>query len=480
MQEIEQFNQKLKSQRRTATFFVGSLVVAGLSLTLPLWNDSVKWEETLYCFQQTKKPCKEENFKRGVSWIIESERRNFLFNESIKIIRILPPEDNTAMLYGMLGTSALLAAWGVSKNLTNKQEEAIHSQFSMLKIKAIENDIIAGNHLDLTKFSKAQQSEITKSAIARHTSETIDQMKSPGELAMDEINGRLQGEIALKSHELNLSELDKQIADNRLTTAEATKKLDKLQGEKVNDKSDSHTSSSQQLKNNIVDALKNHEDGWLWKVIDNQKPIWVLGEAGSGKSTLAASIVMLRQYLFDMPLYQLIDAHAGDNLRKAWKYLNPQFVAQSEEEISGAFDDARERWLDRINNQVDKKQQQLLVDEFTNYSDSDITKQPARKFVKASLSDPRKAEERLVCIAHFFTNTATGGDSGSAKGRARGTIQIDRKTADGKIPLDMAVINGLNNFEGDAEVDKKVKIPGWLAPKNINDHFNGKTINFDS
>ncbi|MBE8969271.1 hypothetical protein IQ277_24535 [Nostocales cyanobacterium LEGE 12452] len=324
MQEIEQFNQKLKSQRRTATFFVGSLVVIGLSLTLPLWNDSVKWEETLYCFQQTKKPCKTENFKRGVSWIVESERRNFLFNESIKIIRTLPPEDNTAMLYGMLGTSALLAAWGVSKTLTNQQEEAIHSQFSMLKIKAIENDIIAGNHIDLTQFSKAQQSEITKSAIARHTSETIDQMKSPGELAMDEINGRLQGEVALKSHELNISELDKQIADNRLTTAEAIKKLDKLQGERVNDKTDSHVSSSQQLKTSIIEALKNHEDGWLWKVIINKKPIWVLGEAGSGKSTLAASIVMLRQYLFDMPLYQLIDAHAGDNLKKAWKYLNPQ------------------------------------------------------------------------------------------------------------------------------------------------------------
>lgn len=479
MQEIEQFNQKIKSQRTTATFFVGSLVIAGLSLTLPLWNDSVKWEETLYCFQQTKKPCKTEDFKRGVSWIIQSERRNFLFNESIKIIRTLPPEDNTAMLYGMLGTSALLAAWGVSKNLTNKQEEAIHSQFSMLKIKAIENDIIASTHIDLTQFSKAQQSKITKSAIARHTSETIDQMKSPGELAMDEINGRLQGEVALKSHELNISELDKQIADNRLTTAEATKKLDKLQCEKVNDKSDSHVSSSQQLKTSIIEALKNHEDGWLWKVITNKKPIWVLGEAGSGKSTLAASIVMLRQYLFDMPLYQLIDIHAGDNLKKAWKYLNPQFVAQSEEEISGAFDDAREGWLDRINNQADKKQQQLLVDEFTNYSDSDIIKEPARKFVKSSLSDPRKAEERLVCIAHFFTNTAVGGGTGSFKGRNRGTIQIDRKTSDGETPLKVAALNGLNDSEGEAEVDKKIKIPDWLTPQKINEHFNNKAIKFD-
>lgn len=65
------------------------------------------------------------------------------------------------------------------------------------------------------------------------------------------------------------------------------------------------------------------------------------------------------------------------------------------------------------------------------------------------------------------------------KGRARGTIQIDRKTADGDTPLSVAALNGLNDSEGEAEVDKKVTIPSWLTPQNINQHFNGKTINFE-
>jgi hypothetical protein len=69
------------------------------------------------------------------------------------------------------------------------------------------------NHLELTQFSKQQQSAVTKQAIALQATETIEAMKSPNELALDEINGRLQGETALKSHELNLSELDKQIID---------------------------------------------------------------------------------------------------------------------------------------------------------------------------------------------------------------------------------------------------------------------------
>lgn len=270
------------------------MVVAGLSLTLPLWNDSVKWEKTLYCFQKTKRPCAVEDFKRGVSWIVESERRNFLFNDKIKIIRTLPPEDNTAMLYGILGTSALLAAWGASKTLTNQQEEAIHSQFSMLKIKAIENDIIAGNHLDLTQFSKAQQSEITKSAIARHMSETIDQMKSPGELALDDMEGRLQGETALKQHELQLSEIDRHIADNRLGTAKATKELDKISNTKQDTNTATQVSPDEQLKNTLIDALKSHEDGYLWKIINSLKPLWLIGNQGSGKTYTAPVVDYIR------------------------------------------------------------------------------------------------------------------------------------------------------------------------------------------
>lgn len=479
MEEIKAFNQRFKAERKIATFGIGILLIGGLSLTLPLWSDATKYSETLFCFTANNQLCKSGQIKRGISWIVEHERRNSTFDSNIKIVGNLAPESPSAPLFGLAGTAALLTAYIGSKLLTDSQEEAIHSQFSLLKIKALENDLIVHNHLDLTKFSKEQQNSITKNAIARNAAETIEAMKSPNELALDEINGRLQGEVVLKGHELNLSDLDKQIVDNRLAAAKATKELDKLRVDKGSSKTDTQESSSQQLKIGIIEGLKNHEDGWLWKIIDNQKPIWVLGEAGSGKSTLAASIIMLRQYLFDMPLYQLIDAHAGDNLKKAWKYLNPQFIAQSEEEIGQAFNDARERWLDRINNQPDKRSQQLLVDEFTNYSDSDITKEPAKKFVKASLSDPRKAEERLVCIAHFFTNTAVGGSDGTAKGRSRGTIQIDRKTADGNTPLKVATLNGLNNAEGDAEVDKKVTIPGWLTPESVHNHFNGKPLSFE-
>ena len=204
MQEIEDFNKRFKTERKIATVGIGILLIGGLSLTLPLWNDATKYSETLFCFPGKKQRCKGEQIKRGISWMIEQERRNFTFDENVKILRIFPAESPTAPLYCLAGTIALLTAYGISKTLTDSQEEAIHSQFSLLKIKAFENDLVVDNHLDLTKFSKEQENSVTKNAIARKTADTIEGEKPPHELALDKINGHLQGETALKNHELNL------------------------------------------------------------------------------------------------------------------------------------------------------------------------------------------------------------------------------------------------------------------------------------
>jgi hypothetical protein len=400
--------------------------------------------------------------------------------DAIQWVRDLPTDNPNQLLgYGI----AVIGLWGVVGCLLVRSQRLKRTDYEL-------------GELEKTGDYATWQQNKHKREIKQHSTQLYTERLKDGltdldvhsrkELGLtDEENecakARIQLEDFMKARAVNHSVMDKTIAENLRDRAKAELERGKIEGKTKGAIADSDNQQSvdQQRANELIEALKAHESGWLWKIIDNQKPVWVLGEAGSGKSTLAASIVMLREYLFDMPLYQLIDAHSGENLRNAWRYLSPQLIAQTESDIGLAFDDARSRWLDRINNQPDKRPQQLLVDEFTNYSESDITKEPAKKFVKASLSDPRKAEERLVCIAHFFTNTAVGGSDGTAKGRARGTIQIDRKTADGKIPLKVAIINGLNNEEGDAEVDKKVTIPGWLTPESIHKHFNGQPIDFD-
>ncbi|MFM6307917.1 MAG: hypothetical protein ACKPGB_06555 [Dolichospermum sp.] len=90
MQEIQQFNQQLTKQRRSSSILVGLLLASGFIASVPMFSDSIKHDETLYCNVRAK--CKGYNIKRGISFLIDRERRNQLFDENIKVIKTLPPE----------------------------------------------------------------------------------------------------------------------------------------------------------------------------------------------------------------------------------------------------------------------------------------------------------------------------------------------------------------------------------------------------
>lgn len=479
MQEIEYFNQRLKAQRKTATITIGALLIGGLSLTIPLWQDYTKQSELLFCYSQNNH-CDDSQIKRGVSWIIQRERRNALFDKNINIVAELAPESPSAPIFGLIGSIALFGAYGVSKALTNSQEKAIHSEFSLLKVKALENDLIAQNHLDLTQFTKQKQSEITKEAIARNAAETIEAMKSPEEQQLEaqlnSINGRFQGEIAIKNHELHLSVMDKEIADNKLATAETVKKLDKLNNGKQDSKINAQTSPDEQLKDALIDALKNHEDGYLWKIINSLKPLWLIGNQGSGKTYTASAIALIRKYCLDAPIHQLIDRHATGDNAEVWKLLDAQFKAESEDEISIAFDDCCERWLTRIKQKPTAKQQ-VIVDEFTNLKS--LCGESAIAFFKMSLTDTRKAKEYLLGITHNATNESF--PDGTAAARKSGTILLEKFSANGETPLPRVVVRyGLVDDQGNSLEDEERTLPSWFHPEKIYQHFNGKLIDFDN
>ncbi|WP_236721535.1 hypothetical protein [Trichormus sp. NMC-1] len=270
MQEIAEFNTKLTKQRKSSTLLVGVLLACGFTASIPMFSDSIKHTETLYC--NTQSSCKGFNIKRGISFLVDRERRNQLFDDSIKVLKVLPPEDDKAVVWGLVSSIFLLTAYGVSKALTDHQEKSIHSQFKLLKIKALENDLLEQTHIDLFGFTKSNQAEITKQAIARHTQETIQAMKSEGEVQLDHLNGQLQGTLSIKTHQLQVSELDKETAKNELETAEIKRKLDKL-NKPVQDAK--QPSANEELKTVLIDALKGHEDGYLWKIISSLKPLWL-------------------------------------------------------------------------------------------------------------------------------------------------------------------------------------------------------------
>ncbi|MFK0735376.1 MAG: hypothetical protein ACIWVG_30275 [Gloeotrichia echinulata HAB0833] len=471
MQEINDFNNQLAKQRRGSTILVSVLLACGFTVSIPMFNDSIKHEETLFC--NVKSECRGSSIKRGISYLIDRERRNQLFDNNIQVVKILEPEDNKAAYFGLTGSIFLLLAYGVSKTLTDGQEKAIHSQFKMLKIKALENDLLEQTHINLFAFSKQNQAEITKQAIARETQETIEAMKTPGELQLDHLNGQLQGELAVKQHQMQLSAIDREISSNNLATAETNKKIDKI----INGSKDSKAiaqAADEQLKLSLIDALKSHEDGYLWKIINSLKPLWLIGNQGSGKTYTASAIALIRKYCLDASIYQLIDRHATGDNADVWKLLEATSKAESEDEISQAFDDCCNRWLQRIKEKPTKKQQ-VIVDEFTNLKS--LCGESASAFFKMSLTDTRKAKEYLLGITHNATNESF--PDGTAAARKAGTILLEKFSANGETPLSRVVIRyGLVDEQGNNLEDVERTLPSWFHPLVISEHFNNKPIEF--
>jgi hypothetical protein len=470
MQEIQDYNQRLKNQRQSSSLLIGLLLTAGFIASIPMFSDSIKHEETLYC--NVKSKCRHSQIKRGISYLVDRERRNQLFDNSIKVVKVLPPEDPAAVSYGLFSSLFLLSAYGVSKALTDYQEESIHSQFKLLKIKALETDIIEQSHLDLFGFSKQNQSEITKQVIARQTQETIQQLKSEGEVQLDHLNGQLQGQLSLKSHQLQLSELDKETVKNNLETLEVQRKIDKLNKPTQDTK---QPTPNEELKNSLVDALKGHEDGYLWTIISSLKPLWLIGNQGSGKTYTSAAIALIRKYCLDAPIHYLIDRHATGDNADVWKFLQSQFTAETEQDIATAMQDCGNYWLDRIKSKPTAKTQ-IIVDEFTNLRA--LVGDAADTFFKLSLTDTRKAKTFFSGVTHNATNDSFA--PGTAGTRKSGTILLEKFSANGETPLPRVVIRyGLVDAAGNSLEDVEKTLPSWFHPQKIHEHFNGKRINFE-
>ncbi|MFM6267784.1 MAG: hypothetical protein ACKPFA_14995 [Dolichospermum sp.] len=466
MRKITDLNNQLSLQRKTTTAIVGTLLAGGFMLSLPLFNDTIKHNETLYC--NIKSSCKGADIKRGVSFLIDRERRNQLFDNNIKIIKILPNEDPSAVVFGIISSTFLLGAYGVSKALTNHQEKLIHAQFKQLKIDALENDLLESTHIDLFNFSQQSQAEITKQAIARQTQETIQAMKSDQELQLDHLNGQLQGELALKQHQLQNSQLTLETTKNQLEILQLEQKINKANNQLPAPK----IAPNEELKHILIEQLKNHENGYLWTIINSLKPLWLIGNQGSGKTYTAGAIALIRKYCLDAPIYYLIDRHATGDNAEVWKYLQPQNIAEVEQDIIHAMQQSIIYWENRIKQKPTDKIQ-VVVDEFTNLKG--LVGDIADSFFKLSLTDTRKAKCYLLGITHNATNSSF--PDGTKDTRKAGLILIEKFSANGETPLPRIVIrHGLVDDAGNNLEDVEKTIPDWFHPQKIHEHFNGKPI----
>ncbi|MBV6628168.1 MAG: hypothetical protein KI793_35490 [Rivularia sp. (in: Bacteria)] len=393
---------------------------------------------------------------------------------TISLVKIIP-KDNPYQIYG--NVASVLGLWGISITLASRVYRLKKTDYQLAeeeKTTAYYNWQQHRRKRDIKQHSNQLHTDILKDGL---TQEDIQQRKELG-LTDDEneaIKNQLQLEDYLKARAVKHSEMDKQIASNLLDKHKAKKEIEKLRNKKSS-QSNITQPSDKQLVNSLIEALKSHEDGWLYSIIKNAKPLWLIGSQGSGKTNTAGAIALIRKYCFDAPIYQLIDRHATGENWEVWKLLDATLKAESEEEIGQSLEDATDRWLQRIKEKPSTKQQ-IIIDEFTNLKKIDSCKDAAMKFFSMHLTDTRKAKEYFIGVNHYFTNESTV--EGTFEARKSGTIQLKKFSANGETPLSrVQIVHGLVDENGNELEEVERTLPAWMKANNIYQHFNGKPIDF--
>jgi hypothetical protein len=289
-------------------------------------------------------------------------------------------------------------------------------------------------------------------------------------------------QLMLKQLQLQVSDYDKQISSNDLDVAKNNQEIKKIISKSGGDKTSSTiTPDLDKLKASMIDALKSHEDGWLWKIIDNQTPLWLIGRQGSAKTWTACTIGLIRMYCLGIPVRHLIDEHAKGVNKDIWKLLSPKKITSDLDDMPEVFEYIIQNWKLRIEGKneleeiADIDDEQIIIDEYTSLkNDVGVS---AENFYRRSLKDTRKAKSWVIGVTHNDTNSAY--PDGTKEQREAGTILIQKFSANGKAPLPrVKIIRGLFDDDGNELNEFEGSIPTWFNPQSIHGHFNGSPIEF--
>jgi hypothetical protein len=279
---------------------------------------------------------------------------------------------------------------------------------------------------------------------------------------------------AIRHFDLADSEMDKKIAENFRDKYQAEKESNKARNiDKKSDENNNSNLTNKELINQLIEALKQHEEGWLWTVVDAIKPIWLVGDMGTGKTNTSVAIALIRKYCLDIPVFRIADRHLNGENSEVWNLLEAQSKADNDLAILEAIQDVIERREDRINSKIEEPEQ-FLLDEFTQLAKLD--KESVERFVSSTFSDTRKAKEYFIGVTHNLTNAAFG--EGTAEMR-KGAFYLQKFTLDNKKPLPRIVVKtGLKDDQGNNLEDVEKTLPGWFRAETIYGHFNRKPIQF--
>jgi len=302
------------------------------------------------------------------------------------------------------------------------------------------------------------------------TEESIEQLSPELQEKLDRARA-MEFELAEAEHEMTLAEIQAAKAQFQAEVAKKQNEVAKL----VNPTPKKETSGNKDAaKAELIEKLKDHEDGWLYELCTGYKPLWILGDMGSWKSFCGASIALCRYYLNGWQLQSICDPHGHQNKHESWKELltlEPICFGgnQNWEQINKGLIEAFERWNTRT---MKDPIITSIFDEVTNYSKHDESKESAKEFSSRAVSDPRKAAEGIIMIAHAFSNAATGGSEGYADARTGNSIQLRLTSTNKMTPTFKGKLTGFKDDEGNVLEDLAVTIPkDWFTPEKIKAMF---------
>lgn len=437
-----------------------------------------------------KRFCNEYNTKKVIaSFAAEEIENSITFRTKVKVVGKIEKATNPhAGLFGigsglLLGVGSLIY-WSATKDLENNQDSLIHVKRSKL----IDEAFRIEQELDIKQHEVITDAEFLKQGLSEEIRFSYlgdDPLPTEEEITK---NQELIGKKELlrdTSIELELTEMKAVIAKKKKEECEALRDLNKINKtikDKIQDSHHTNDHTNDHSKDQLIKQLKDHEDGWLWVLINSIKPLWVSGDMGSGKSTFATCIALCRHYLIDHKLVAIIDPEFNKNIKKAWSYLSflePKVYGEVLDlkindrsewiDVNQGLLDSLERW--RIDDETTPLKTSIF-DEVTQYESQKETKEAAGSLAPLLISKPRKANEAVICIAHVITNKATGGSDGFAGAIKNGTFTIQLKTSNDAKPLFKGILEGYKNEEGDVQKDKQVTIPHeWFNPKSIKEMF---------
>lgn len=448
-----------KHNRFVNTLSSGMLLISGMLLTLPSCVTENPTPTVLYCTD----PCKDSHKKIGIATMVYAERVNSpLFKKSTVVLQVQKSDYPHAGITGLIGVGLMGAAIYVFSSQTKKELVNIPQNLAFAR-KAVEiGEIAATAEVGLA----AQKIEAESAMITGQGA--IYVLNSLAPATQMAVGAAVQQQVELEqlNHLLSLERLELERIETQL-------KIKKFGDEVKKIESGSFEDEVKSPQDTLTTALKTWEGGWLWRLIEDMRPVVITGDQGSGKTSLAATICYIRSQL-GFSLKWLCDHHYYGANQKAWGVLKPEKIAATDSEIGVALSDIVLWWSHRIAGDV-KETSQVLVDEFTHLVKS--VGEPAELFIQKLLTDTRKARCQLTLITHTLTNSAFG--TGTHETRKHGTICLRRFSANGKTPLPrVSVLWGERAENGDPQENVDHTIPVWFQPSAVEAHFNGKLIKF--